>query len=305
MALPSQLAGDDQPLVDEIVRSIPGADDPKRVRSLLAAWWRYAGVRNAAGAVVDSERFLAERSSLGLLELPVAIARSVIELEFALLHNPKGMVALAPAPPPAPPPVVHEPRPVVQTPVVVEPAPAAAPLPVVEEARPVLALAPIAANAPAIIEPQQWETAPTLAAPVRVSEFELFQRDRMDVADDPETTPTTIMAVLVVFFSLAIGLALVAGGAVPHLPIPGGDAASLIAPWRAWLAALAGAAGVVVATVIARRRTHTAAALRAPRIGLGGLAVTGIGLLGGSLIATGAGGVVLLGGSLLTAVARR
>jgi hypothetical protein len=41
-----------------------------------------------------------------------------------------------------------------------------------------------------------------------------------------------------------------------------------------------------------------------PRIGLGGLAVTGIGLLAGSVIAAVAGGVVLVGGAALGAVRR-
>jgi len=50
MGLPSQRSDDDSALVDEITRSIDGADDPKKVRSLLNAWWRYAGVRAAAGA---------------------------------------------------------------------------------------------------------------------------------------------------------------------------------------------------------------------------------------------------------------
>ena len=78
MGLPSQRSDDDSVLVDEIIRSIDAAEDPKRVRSLLNAWWRYAGVRAAAGAEVDAEKFLAERSSLGLLELPVATSRAVI-----------------------------------------------------------------------------------------------------------------------------------------------------------------------------------------------------------------------------------
>ena len=67
MGLPSQRSDDDSALVDEITRSIDGAGDAKKVRSLLNAWWRYAGVRAAAGAEVDAEKFLAERSALGLL----------------------------------------------------------------------------------------------------------------------------------------------------------------------------------------------------------------------------------------------
>src|SRR6476661_6236279 len=98
MGLPSQRSDDDSALVDEIVRSIDGADDPKRVRSLLNAWWRYAGVRAAAGAEVDAEKFLAERSSLGLLELPLVTARAVIELEFAIANGPQGPLPVVVAP---------------------------------------------------------------------------------------------------------------------------------------------------------------------------------------------------------------
>ena len=103
MGLPSQRSDDDSALVDEIIRSIDGADDPKRVRSLLNAWWRYAGVRAAAGAEVDAEKFLAERSALGLLELPVATSRAVIELEFAIANGPQGPLPVVVAPELTPP----------------------------------------------------------------------------------------------------------------------------------------------------------------------------------------------------------
>ena len=96
MGLPSQRSDDDSALVDEIIRSIDGADDPKKVRSLLNAWWRYAGVRAAAGAEVDADKFLAERSSLGLLELPLPAARAVIELEYAIANGPQGAAARRP-----------------------------------------------------------------------------------------------------------------------------------------------------------------------------------------------------------------
>jgi hypothetical protein len=55
--------------------------------------------------------------------------------------------------------------------------------------------------------------------------------------------------------------------------------------------------------VIARRR-GLEDVLYGPRIGLGGLAVTGIGLLAGSVIAAAVGGLVLLGGAALGAVRR-
>jgi len=103
---------DDDGLVAEILARVPEAGDERRVRSLLAAWWRYAGVRNAAGAVVDSETFIAERGALGLLELPPTVAARVIALEFALLHDPAAVVESEPAPPPEPPaPIASEPAP--------------------------------------------------------------------------------------------------------------------------------------------------------------------------------------------------
>ena len=100
MALP-QPAPDDAALVATILRDVAGADDEAVVRALLESWWRYAGLRAAAGGVVDSERFVAERSSLGMLELPPAVALRVIEREFALLHGGRGSRPAAPAPPAA------------------------------------------------------------------------------------------------------------------------------------------------------------------------------------------------------------
>jgi hypothetical protein len=75
---------DDDALIGRILDQVPEAGDARRVRSLLAAWWRYAGVRNAAGAVVDSETFVAERGALGLLEMPPGVAKRVIELLLLL-----------------------------------------------------------------------------------------------------------------------------------------------------------------------------------------------------------------------------
>jgi hypothetical protein len=89
MALP-QPAPDDAVLVATIARDVPGADDEGAVRSLLAAWWSYAGAQAAAGSIVDSARFVAERASLDRLELPPAVALRVIEVEFALLHGGRG-----------------------------------------------------------------------------------------------------------------------------------------------------------------------------------------------------------------------
>jgi hypothetical protein len=96
MALPLP-APDDAAVVATILRDVPGADDEASVRALLESWWRYAGLRAAAGGVVDSERFVAERASLGMLELPPAVALRVIEREFALLHGGRGSRPAAPA----------------------------------------------------------------------------------------------------------------------------------------------------------------------------------------------------------------
>ena len=368
MGLPSQRSDDDSALVDEIIRSIDGADDPKKVRSLLNAWWRYAGVRAAAGAEVDADKFLAERSSLGLLELQLPAARAVIELEYAIANGPQSALPVARAAERAPvvAPVLevaaeHEPEPEIEAAVEPEPEPepeaepepepepepeilaivepdtepepepelepepepeplpeltlAAEPEPVREpeyEPAPEEAFAPIPVSAlladPDLVDPPQdapdepgWES---LSAPVPISHFERFRRDRVErTAESADRARLTVYAGLVVFFSLALGAAMAISLVVGHISIPGGEATSLVAPWRAWLAIVTGVAGIVVGTMIARRR-GLQRPLFGPRIGLGGLAMTGLGLLCGSLIATGAGGVVLLGGAALGAVRR-
>src|SRR4051812_2803861 len=144
MGLPSQRSDDDSALVDEIIRSIDGADDPKKVRSLLNAWWRYAGVRAAAGAEVDAEKFLAERSSLALLELPLPTARGVIELEFAIANGPQGALPVVPS--------VDQSR-VVDRPVAIVPLPVPAPEPAVEpEPEPLPEPEPVAEIVPAPVD---------------------------------------------------------------------------------------------------------------------------------------------------------
>jgi hypothetical protein len=260
MAVPAPQP-DDEALIAEISRRVPGAEDERLVRSLLAAWWRYAGVRNAAGAVVDSDRFIAERSALGLLELPAVVARAVIDLEFALLHAP------------------------------------VAPAPAVQD-RPLRLVPPVEPAA------EVWDETPSLPAPVPIATLQ-EAADRVakrEAVVSAERARIGVMAGLVVFFSLALGAAMVFGMEVPHISLPGGGASS-IAPWRAWLAIVTGVAGIVVATVIARRR-GAGRALAAPRFGLGGLAVAGLGLLGGSLITAGAGGAVVLAASAAGALRR-
>jgi hypothetical protein len=242
MAIPQPDA--EEVLLAEIARSVPGAEDARRVKQLLSAWWRYAGVRNAAGAVVDSERFLAERSSLGLLELPVSVARSVIELEFAILNQRRPTLSIVPAP--------------------------AAELEV--------------------------EAAPDL-----VPDFDDLTPARAPAS--VERARAVMLASLVVFFSLAVGAAMLATTFVGTVHLPGG-AASLVAPWRAWLAITTGLGGVIAATLAAVRVTGIGRRLVGPRIGLGGLAVTGVGLLGGSIATAGVGGAVLCGGAALGALRR-
>jgi hypothetical protein len=258
MAVPAPQP-DDEALIAEIGRRVPGAEDERQVRSLLSAWWRYAGVRNEAGAVVDSDRFIAERSALGLLELPAVVARAVIDLEFALLHAP---------------------------------APAAQP----ERS---LRLVPPPQEAEEV-----WGETPALPAPVPIASLQeaaerAVARDAMASA---ERAKIAVLAGLVVFFSLALGAAMAFGMAVPHLPLPGGGDPT-VTPWRAWLAIITGVAGIVVATIIARRR-GAGRALAAPRVGLGGLAVAGLGLLAGSVVTAGAGGAVVLAASAAGALRR-
>jgi hypothetical protein len=368
MGLPSQRSDDDSALVDEIIRSIDGADDPKKVRSLLNAWWRYAGVRAAAGAEVDADKFLAERSSLGLLELHLPAARAVIELEYAIANGPQGalpisrapeltpvaepVLEIAPEPEPEPEPeyepeIEDEPEPEIEAAVEPEPEPElevepepepepelvaivesdsepepeyepevepepeleyeSEPEPEPEETFAPIPVAALLADHDLIDPPQApldepgWES---LSAPVPISHFERFRRDRVErTVESADRARLTVYAGLVVFFSLALGAAMAISLVVAHVSIPGGEATALVAPWRAWLAIVTGVAGVVVGTMIARRR-GLQRPLFGPRIGLGGLAVTGLGLLCGSLIATGAGGVVLLGGAALGAVRR-
>ncbi len=168
MGLPSQRSDDDGALVDEITRSIDGADDPKKVRSLLNAWWRYAGVRAAAGAEVDAEKFLAERSSLGLLELQLPAARAVIELEFAIANGPQGALPVVPS--------VDQSR-VVDRPMSIVPLPAPAPEPVVEaEPEPVAEPEPMAEVVPAPVEEPEPVAEPVAEVEVETEpEYEGFE----------------------------------------------------------------------------------------------------------------------------------
>jgi hypothetical protein len=92
---------DPDALAARVAARLDGAD-AGAVRSLLAAWWSWAGVLSARGEVVDSEAFLDRREAEGLLELPRALAARAIEVELSLLH---GMGAARRTGPPAKPPL--------------------------------------------------------------------------------------------------------------------------------------------------------------------------------------------------------
>ncbi len=219
----------DERALADILENIPGAVDARAVRSLLAAWWEYAGVTAASGEVVDSSRFLAARAAAGRLELPPTVAERVIAREFALLHAGRPAVRLA------------------------------------ADAVPARAGAAAAPRAPARAGRERAE--------------------RLQVV---------VAAGMVVYGSLVVGLAMLGGVLAPHLPLPGAGDESLVAPWRAWLAILAGATGAVLAAAYAARRRDRTASVRWPGTALAGLLVAGLGLLAGSVVLTGVGGLVFL-----------
>jgi hypothetical protein len=302
---------DDDALVAELLARVPEAGTERRVRSLLAAWWRYAGVRNAAGAVVDSDTFIAERGALGLLELPGPVAARLIQLEFALLHDPAAAAAQrAPEPsaaapePPAPtvaepvalrvvPPPVEEPPVDVLPPIADIPAPAAAPA--IEPApEPQIEPEVVASTALEPIAIAPVEELELDAEAVPISAFEAFQEVRERTRDQAQTA---VMAGFIVFFSVVVGSALALGQQIDHLALPGAASEPLVAGWRAFLAIVAGFGGAAVGLVAATRLAGRRRALVAPTTGLFGLGVLGLGLLSGSMPFLGAGAAVFaLGG---------
>jgi hypothetical protein len=366
---------DDDGLVAEILARVPEAGDERRVRSLLAAWWRYAGVRNAAGAVVDSETFIAERGALGLLELQPTVAARVIELEFALLHDPEAVAEAEPvAPPeplapvaseppplrvvtpqvdlaPPPPPVVEEPAPAVEEPVAEQPAgeqpvafeelvPVEEPEPVAEELaveEPLAGAPPVEDVAPPVAEPVELEhdePAPIEqvieldevdaevdedeeidldAEPdphafededdetVPISAFEAFQEERYRSREEAQTA---VLAGIVIFFSLVVGLALLLGSRVEHLSLPTSADEPLVTGWRAFLAILTGFGGFAIGLVAMGRLGDRRAAALAPAVGLLGLGVLGLGLLSGSVPFVAAGGAMFALGGIVALLRR-
>ncbi len=361
---------DDDGLVAEILARVPEAGDERRVRSLLAAWWRYAGVRNAAGAVVDSETFIAERGALGLLELQPTVAARVIELEFALLHDPEavaGADAVAPPEPPAPvaseppplrvvtpqvdlapppPPVVEEPAPAVEEPVAEQPVafeelvPVEEPEPVAEEPaveEPLAVAPPVEDVPPPVAEPVELEhdePAPIEqvieldevdaevdedeeidldAEPdphafededdetVPISAFEAFQEERYRSREEAQTA---VLAGIVIFFALVVGLALLLGSRVEHLSLPTSADEPLVTGWRAFLAILTGFGGFAIGLVAMGRLGDRRAAALAPAVGLLGLGVLGLGLLSGSVPFVAAGGAVFALGGIVALLRR-
>ena len=79
-------ATDPDALAARVAARLDGVD-AGAVRSLLAAWWTWAGALSARGEVVDSEAFLDRREAEGLLELPREVAARAIEVELSLLHG--------------------------------------------------------------------------------------------------------------------------------------------------------------------------------------------------------------------------
>ena len=155
------------------------------MRSLLAAWWRYAGVRNAAGAVVDSETFIAERGALGLLELPPAVAGRVIELEFALLHDPDAVAEpeVVRAAPSRRRRVASEPPPLRVVTAAGRPSPPVDAAPPVGRAPPVAPLPPPVATSPPPVEEPAVEHVVEFEELISVEEPASVEEP---VADEPE-----------------------------------------------------------------------------------------------------------------------
>ena len=77
---------DPDALAARVAARLDGAD-AGAVRSLLAAWWTWAGALSARNEVADSEAFLDRREAEGLLELPRPLAERAIEVELSLLHG--------------------------------------------------------------------------------------------------------------------------------------------------------------------------------------------------------------------------
>ena len=377
---------DDDGLVAEILARVPEAGNERRVRSLLAAWWRYAGVRNAAGAVVDSETFIAERGALGAARAPPAVAARVIELEFALCTT-RCRVETEPAravraartrraraaaaarrdaagrPAPPPPPVVEEPALAVEEPVADQPAveqpaveqpvafeelvPVAEPEPVDEEPEPV-AEEP-AVEQPLAVAPPVDDVPPPVAEPVEdehdepspieqvieldevdaevdedeeidldaepdprafadeddetvpISAFEAFQEQRYRSREEAQTA---VLAGIVIFFSLVVGLALLLGSRVEHLSLPTSADEPLVTGWRAFLAILTGFGGFAIGLVAHGPPRRPPRAALAPTVGLLGLGVLGLGLLSGSVPFVAAGGAVFALGGIVALLRR-
>jgi hypothetical protein len=97
---------------------------------------------------------------------------------------------------------------------------------------------------------------------------------------------------LVGCLAVLVAASVALGQAVPHVTLPGGASTAATDPYRAWLGLLVGVLGGVAVLVIAQRRRELAAGLRVPLIGLGGLALFGLGLLAGATWLEWLGGAV-------------
>jgi hypothetical protein len=139
------------------------------------------------------------------------------------------------------------------------------------------------------------------AAEASVTAFEAFQEVRERTREEAQTA---IMAGILVFFSIVVGLALILGQQVSHLSLPTGADEPLVAGWRSFLAICSGFGGFAVGLVAAARLGSRRAAVIPPTVGLLGLGVLGLGLLSGSVIIVAVGAVVFALGGLVALLRR-
>ena len=136
-----------------------------------------------------------------------------------------------------------------------------------------------------------------------ISAFEAFQEERYRSREEAQTA---VLAGIVVFFSLVVGLALLAWLA-RRAPVAADRRPTepLVTGWRAFLAIVTGFGGFAIGPLVAAARLgQRRGAARAPTVGLLGLGVLGLGLLSGSVPLVAVGGVVFaLGG--IVAILRR
>ena len=134
-----------------------------------------------------------------------------------------------------------------------------------------------------------------------ISAFEAFQEERYRSREEAQTA---VLAGIVVFFSLVVGLALLLGSRVEHLSLPTAADEPLVTGWRAFLAILTGFGGFAIGLVALGRLGDRRGAAAAPTVGLLGLGVLGLGLLSGSVPLAAVGGVVFALGGVVALLRR-